>query len=104
MELFYVIAVLFVSYWFYKGYKWVQYKNKYPILSAEIPSGILCVGDEASFGKNTRRYLGIDNKHGDILYVFDGETLDNVYYNEKELTERLDAVYGQYGIKWKKVK
>ena len=103
MEVIYVIVAIVVVYWLYKGYKWIEYKNKYPILSAYPPAGILESGCYVTIGNRRYEYLGVDTKHGDILFVFRGETLETTFYNKKELFDRLDSVYGRYGLKWKKV-
>ena len=103
MELLFFIAAFVAFYWIYKFYGWIVYKNKYPILSSEIPNDILEVGDEVSFGKGKVHYLGIYNE-GDIYYVFEREdSIDRQYLRINELKNRLDTVYGRYGIKWKRM-
>lgn len=103
MELLLLIAFLFAIYWLNKAYCWVKFKTQYPILSPEPPVGILKKGDYASFGKDKVQFYGISNRE-DLYYVFEKE--DSIYYDyltKSELIERLDAVYGKYGLKWKRV-
>lgn len=103
METLLFIAVLFVLYWIYKAYGWVRFKNKYPILSAEIPAGILEVGDYVSFGGGKVQYLGISREEG-LYFVFEQEnSINNSCLTKSQLEDRLDAVYGRYGLKWKRV-
>ena len=105
MEVIYLIVSIVVAYWFYKGCKWVTYRNRYPIFSKLPPDGILSNGDYATFGEHKKQYHGIDRKHGDILYVFMPEnSVVPCYHNKSYIDENMDSVYGRYGIKWKKIK
>ncbi len=104
MEILLIIILLFIIYWIYVAYNWIKFKNKYPILSNEPPTGILEVGDYVSFGKGKVQYLGI-NKVDGFYYVFTKEnSMDFTYLDQSELFEQLESVYGSYGIKWKKIK
>lgn len=104
MEVIYVIAVIAAVYWLYKGYKWIKFKNKYPILSSDPPAGILEKGDYVFLGNSKVQYLGISNTDG-IWFVFTKEnSIYNTHLSGSQLKERLNAVYGKYGLKWQKVK
>lgn len=104
MEIILFLAGLFALYWLYKGYLWVSYKNKYPIFSSSLPGGLLEVGDTVVLGSTEYEFMGINTKTGDLLYVFmPDNSVTTVAYNKRYVMEKIDSVYGKYGIKWQKV-
>lgn len=103
MDIIIFIACLFIAYWIPKAYKWVKFKNKYPILSAQPPSQILEIGDIVCFGNTKKEFVGISRKDG-LWYVFmPDNSVTPEYMDVSDAIARMDSVYGRYGIKWKKV-
>lgn len=85
-----------------KVYKWVKYKIKYPILSADIPEGILEIGDIVCIGKLKCKYTGLKNNDEiGLCYVFKMEIVPLPLYIGVDATQGITAVYGRYGLKWK---
>lgn len=86
-----------------KAIKWVEFKNKYPILSDELPDGILSVGDRVFIGKTELEFRGVSQYDG-LWYVFMPEnSVTPVSYTGRML-QRIDTIYGRFGLKWKRVK
>lgn len=86
-----------------KAVYWIKFKNKYPILSDELPDEILSVGDKVFISKIEFEFLGISTYDG-LWYVFMPEnSVTPVSYTDGCL-QQIDAVYGRYGLKWKRIK
>lgn len=97
-----VLAVI-AGYWLFKLYHWIMYKNKYPILSSEPPSGIIEIGDTVYFGNIKKEFRGVSRTDG-IWFVFmPDDSVSPEYMDRSDAIKRMDAIYGRYGIKWKKV-
>lgn len=98
-----LLLILSVGY-IRKAIRWIKFKNKYPILSEELPDHILSVGDKVYIGKTELEYRGI-NTHDGLYYVFmPDNSVSSICYMEKEIKEKIDSIYGSYGLKWKRVK
>lgn len=103
MEIIYFIIGIIALTYIQKAYKWIKFKTKYPLLSKEIPSGILSVGDEVVFEDNRRMEFAGINREGSINYLFMPEnSVTPVSYKEREVIDKIDTVYGEFGIKWKR--
>jgi hypothetical protein len=95
-----ILSVVYIR----KAIGWIKFKNKYPILSEELPDRILSVGDKVYIGKTELEYRGIST-YNDLYYVFMSDnSLDPTLYREREIKEKIDSIYGSYGLKWKRVK
>lgn len=104
MEILLYIIALFAACWIPKCYNWIKFKNKYPILSAEPPANIMETGDVVYLGKHKYEYMGRNNTNG-LWYVFMPEdSVTPCYIDQSDAARRMDAVYGRFGIKWKKIK
>lgn len=104
MTIVYILIGIFAVFCVRKAFLWVTFKNKYPILSDNLPDRILSVGDKVVIGKSELEYRGISTHNG-LNYVFMPENSVNpVSYSEGDLHQLIDAIYGSYGLKWKKVK
>lgn len=104
MDLLLYIIALVAACWIPKCYNWIKFKNQYPILSAELPSGILEEGDIVYLGKHKYEYRGTSNKNG-LWYVLMGDNSVTPYYIDRaDAISKIDALYGRYGIKWKRIK
>ena len=103
MELILFVACLFVAYWIPKVCGWVKFKNKYPILSAQPPSKVLEVGDIVWFGDDKKEFVGVNRTDG-LWYVFvPDNSVTEEFMEVSDAIARMDAIYGRYGIKWKKI-
>lgn len=97
------VACLFVAYWIPKAYRWIKFKNKYPILSAQLPSKVLEVGDIVCFGDCKKEFMGVNRTDG-YWYVFmPDNSVTPEFIETSDAIARMDSIYGRYGLKWKKV-
>lgn len=103
MDLILYIVCLFVACWIPKVFKWIKFKNKYPILSAQLPSGILEVGDIVYFGEYKKTFRGVSTTDGHWYVFMPDNSVTPEFIEVSDAIARMDAIYGIYGIKWKKV-
>lgn len=103
MTIVYILIGIFAVFCVRKAFLWVEFKNKYPILSDELPNGILSVGDKVFIGKTELEFKGV-SKYDGLWYVFMPEnSVTPVSYTGRML-QRIDTIYGRFGLKWKRVK